>query len=143
MVELGAVVRDLERDEGFRPKLYRDSLNYLTIGFGFMVDPDHPGSIEMPRQVGELWMRLILRDRIDELNVVIPWWKDLTETRKTALLNMAYQLGTGGLLKFRKMLRALEEKDYVTARREALDSRWAQQTPRRAQRIADMLGPDG
>ena len=46
---------------------------------------------------------------------------------------MAFNMGVGGFLAFRQMLRAIE------AAREALDSRWARQVGARAARIADML----
>ena len=142
-MKLDQVVQDLVRDEGFRPKAYRDSLGKLTIGIGFLIDPSEPGAEPMPREVADLWLRIILTRRAEELNVAVPFWTRLTDRRRSALLNMSFQLGTGGLLKFRNMLKSLEMGKYADARREALNSLWAKQTPQRAERIAAMLGPDG
>ena len=52
---------------------------------------------------------------------------------------MGFQLGIGGLLGFRKMWAALERSDYAQAAEEALDSRWAEQTPNRAQEVAEWI----
>jgi len=49
---------------------------------------------------------------------------------------MGFQLGVRGLLNFRRMWTALEQKDYAMAAEEALDSRWAEQTPNRAAEVA-------
>ena len=54
-------------------------------------------------------------------------------------MNMAYQMGVPGLLRFKKMLSALEAGDWKTAEKEALDSLWARQTPRRAREVASLL----
>ena len=59
--------------------------------------------------------------------------------RAIVLLSMAYQMGVGGLLKFRKMLAAIEDNDWPEAEKQALDSRWAKQTPDRAKRHAEIL----
>lgn len=48
------------------------------------------------------------------------------------LLNMAYQLGTNGLFKFKKMLTALNNQSYKEAIKEMEDSIWHRQTPNRA-----------
>lgn len=133
------IVDDLIRDEGFEPFAYRDHLGKLTIGVGFLIDPDEPGRIEMPRAVANLWMLDILKERRRALDAAIPWWTELSDGRQRALLNMAYQLGTAGLLKFKIMLGLLEAQLWKAAADEALDSKWARQTPARAKRVSDLL----
>jgi len=68
-----------------------------------------------------------------------PWWRDLPEPWQRALINMAFQLGVGGLAGFRRMLAALRQRDGPGAMREALDSVWATQTPERAARVAALF----
>lgn len=136
---MNQIVDDLIRDEGFKPKAYRDHLGKLTIGIGFLIDPEEPGAIEMPRAVANLWMLTILNERREALDATIPWWRELSDGRQRALLNMAYQLGTAGLLKFKIMLALLEERIWKAAAEEALDSKWARQTPARAERISELL----
>jgi lysozyme len=52
---------------------------------------------------------------------------------------MAYQMGVDGVLKFKKMMIALQAENYEAAYKEALNSKWAQQTPERAQRVALLI----
>ena len=49
---------------------------------------------------------------------------------------MIFQLGKTGVSKFKNMWKALSELNYVGASFEMLDSRWAKQTPNRAQEMA-------
>ena len=53
--------------------------------------------------------------------------------------HMAYQMGLEGVLNFKKMWAAIEVDDYVTAAAEMINSRWAMQTPARANRLADRM----
>jgi len=50
-----------------------------------------------------------------------------------------FNLGYGGLSKFKNMIAALQSEDYVTASREMLRSKWAKQTGRRATKLASMM----
>ena len=52
---------------------------------------------------------------------------------------MAFNLGIGGLLKFRKMLLALRKKDYQTAAKECLNSNYAKEVKSRAKTIANTI----
>ena len=124
-------------EEGFEPSVYQDSLGFWTIGYGFLVDGKKGGRI--PKAVAEFWLNWEI-DRIERtLFAMYPWWKDLDAVRQDVLLLMAYQLGLGGLSRFRNMIKAIARKDYAIAAREALDSIWAKQTPARARRLARML----
>ena len=49
---------------------------------------------------------------------------------------MAYQLGYPRLRKFKKMRKAVQNKEWALAEIEALNSQWARQTPGRAQVVA-------
>lgn len=52
---------------------------------------------------------------------------------------MCFQLGWVGLKKFKKMLKAMSEKNYSMAAYQCLDSNYAKQTPKRAKRIAKLI----
>lgn len=125
---------DLLRDEGLRLKPYRDSVGKLTIGVGRNLDD--LGITE--REAMDLLANDIARTEV-ELDRALPWWRDLTDGRQRALLNMAFNLGVPRLVGFRRMLAALAGGEYETAAVEALDSQWARQVGDRARRIADLL----
>jgi len=126
------LIRDLIRDEGLRLEAYRDSEGHLTIGVGRLIDP--PGGLN------EEEARYLLNGDIDRamrgLDAHRAWWRDLPEPAQRALLNMAFNLGIRGVLKFQRMLAALRRRNYEAAARECLDSRWAGQVGERAERIA-------
>ena len=55
------------------------------------------------------------------------------------VINMAFQLGLPRLLKFKNFQYHLNKCDYQSASEEMLDSRWAKQTPNRANELADTM----
>ena len=59
--------------------------------------------------------------------------------RYDVLASMCYQLGTYGFSKFKNMILAIHSEDWNKAADEALDSRWAKQTPNRAKRHSEVL----
>ena len=125
------LVKMLEQDEGFKPKPYRCSAGKLTIGYGRNLEDKG-----ISREEASYLLHEDIRDAIKFLDQQLPWWKNLDgEARQEALVNMAFNLG-GRLLGFKKMLAALQSKDYERAADEALDSKWAGQVGQRAQRIA-------
>ena len=65
--------------------------------------------------------------------------KGLNATRRDVLVEMVYQLGAKGVLKFKRMLAALEAGDYETAADEMLDSLAARQTPQRWAELSKLM----
>lgn len=131
---------DLKQDEGWEPSVYKDSLGYWTIGFGFLVDPEKNG--ELPIEVGEYWLKYAAERRWNQLRWLHPWIAQQPDDVQRALANMAYQMGAGGVSNFKNMLAALQAGDREKAAAEALDSRWAIQTPNRAKRVTDLIRGD-
>ncbi len=131
------LVNDLKRDEGWVPHAYQDHLGYWTIGYGFLVDERRDA--RLPRQIAEQWLAHAITTRWSQLTSRHPWIDFQPEDVQRALGNMCYQLGVNGVCNFRKMLAALKRGDRVKAAEEALDSKWATQTPERAKRVTDLI----
>lgn len=129
--------KQLERHEGKVNHAYQDHLGFWTIGIGRLIDQRKGGGLS-DEEINFLfandinWVKHQLRKNL-------PWFEDSTDNVKQALCNMAFQLGIAGLLGFKRMLAALAAKNYELAYKEALDSRWAMQTPERAKEIATLL----
>ena len=132
-----ALRKQLLRHEGEVLHAYEDHLGYLTIGVGRLIDNRRGGGITHDEAM--MLLDNDIRRVIDELESRAPWFKRLDTTRQQAIANMAFQLGVSGLLGFRKMIGALDHGDYRKAADEAMNSRWARQTPNRANEIADMI----
>lgn len=131
------LLAELRRDEGVDRFAYEDSEGFLTIGVGFLVDRRKGGGLT-DEEIDYLLGNRVKR-ALGGLDGAIPWWRNLDPVRRRVLSNMAYQLGTGGVLKFRKALAAIKAADWPTAKAEMLDSAWAKQTPERAERLAEMM----
>lgn len=130
--------QQLTLDEGIKPQVYKDSLGLWTIGIGRLVDASVPGCGLRPDEIQYLFNNDV-KDRIAALGVALPWMYNLDEARQGVLLNMSFQLGVTGLLKFKNTLQLVKESKYVEAATAMLQSKWAKQTPKRAGRLAKQM----
>ena len=67
---IDALIEDLKSDEGWRPSAYSDSLGYLTIGYGFLIDERKGG--EVPREIAEQWLVYAATQRWNALVNIYP-----------------------------------------------------------------------
>lgn len=128
---------EIKEHEGFVEHVYKDSLGYDTIGYGFLVDKGKGGEIPLP--VAEYWLNFKVNQIMERLRRELPWFAAAPDHVQRALVNMSYQMGVSGVLKFRNMLAHLEAGQWVEAGDEALDSRWARQTPNRAAKVVQIM----
>ena len=128
------LIEELKRDEGVRLHPYRCSANKLTIGVGRNIEER---GITM--EESDYLLNNDLTICIEEIESVFTWYYYITDNRKRAIINMVFNLGLTKLLKFKNFIAAMEAKDYVTAGKEMLDSRWAKQVGNRADRLEQMI----
>ncbi len=131
---MSKIVDQIKRDEGLRLKPYHCTEGKLTIGYGRNLE-----DVGISESEAEAMLAADIKNVEDALHQRLPIYTKLSEARVRALTNMGFQLGVGGLLKFKNMIAALERGDWEEAARQALDSRWARQTPERAARVAEQL----
>ena len=77
-----------------------------------------------------------------ELKEIVPNYSYLSSTRQEALVRMARQTTIDGLLTFKRMLAALEKKDYDEASRQMIYSSWARTVGEPAYRLAEAMRTD-
>lgn len=128
----------LTRDEGYEANVYPDSLGYWTIGVGRLVDSRKPGGGLRASEI-DFMLENDIEDRVEALRKALPWFDTLDEARQGVLINMAFQLGTDGLLAFTRTLGYVRTRAWDLAASAMLDSTWAKQTPERAQRLAKQM----
>ena len=131
------VLASLQAEEGFSATAYRDSLGWLTIGYGRLIDERRSGGISEDEAV--VLLRNDITRTVTELRRAVPFFAGLDGPRCAVVIELGFQLGLGGLLGFRRMLAALERGDNEAAADELLDSRYAEQVPARAARYAERL----
>ena len=132
--------QQLIRDEGSVSHAYEDSLGFTTIGVGRLIDARRGGGLS-DSEVDYL-LNNDIAEKTAQVLAALPWASKLSETRRAVLINMAFQLGIGGLLKFKRALGSIEDGQYKEASMEMLDSLWAQQTPERAKRLSKQMESD-
>ena len=128
----------LRRDEGTKATVYKDTLGFDTIGVGRLIDSRKPGAGLRPDEIDYL-LRNDINDRVSALEKALQWFDRLDEARRGALINMAFQLGTAGLLGFKSTLALVAAGKYAEASEQMLKSKWATQTPDRAKRLAEQM----
>lgn len=120
--------------EGLELKPYRCTAEKLTIGVGRNIED---------RGITEDEARYLLKNDIkiveDELLEKKPVVAGLDSVRQRVLVDMGFNLGIPTLLKFQNMWSAIEEEDFERAADEAMDSRWAKQVGRRAERLCQAM----
>jgi len=134
---IAKTTKQLRRHERFVSHAYKDSLGYLTIGYGRLIDKEKNGGIT--KDEAEYLLANDVSGVYEALNRSIPSFKQLNEARQGVLLNMAFQMGAHGLRKFKNTLRLIEAGNYDGAADNMLESLWAQQTPNRAQEMAQQM----
>nr|PMK30649.1 hypothetical protein BCU03_09540 [Vibrio breoganii] len=143
VLEVDLKVEIIKREEGYRRKPYYCSEGYPTIGYGLKIGRRHDVlesyTFTMPPAIAEYWLKC----HIEELEKIMAnhsWYRGLNESRQAIIISMAYQLGIGGLFKFKRMIAAIKNNDFEKVKIEALDSKWAKNdTPLRSRRHADVL----
>jgi lysozyme len=127
----------LIRDEKKVAHAYQDPLGYWTIGVGHLIDERRGGTL--PEFIIDTLLEYDIAQKTRELIAALPWFIELDPPRQGVLVNMAFNLGTAGLLKFAKALGAMRSGSYAEAALHMLDSPWARQVGARAQRLASQM----
>lgn len=118
--------------------MYKDTESHLTIGYGHKVLPNEMEKYK--NGISAIDADLLLAWDIDRtkkdlatLGLSVPKdWEDF-------LIIMTFQLGLGGVKKFRKMIEALKQCQWSEAVKQAKDSLWYRQTPNRVNAMIQEL----
>ena len=124
------LIDDIKQEEGFKGIVYKCTEGFDTIGYGTRL----PLSEKEAEMILEYRLN-ILKDNLSSSLYML----DIDKKAWDILYNMVYQMGVKGVLNFKNMIKALEAKDYKRASDEMLDSKWAKQTPARANRLSKAM----
>tara|TARA_Y100000401_G_scaffold104698_1_gene96735 strand:+ start:229 stop:663 length:435 start_codon:yes stop_codon:yes gene_type:complete len=131
----------IKKHEGFRNKVYKDTLNKRTVGYGHLCVEDW---WEDGKEYTEAELeRVFDKDFETAKNSASNLYKDcsIEDEAKGIIIEMVFQLGPTGVSKFKKMWVALKNNppNYKEAAVQMLDSRWAKQTKNRAESLAKQM----
>ena len=134
----------IHKHEGVVYAIYKDHLGHRTFGVGHLITIDDPewfqpeGTTVNEDRVMDVYMD-DLATAFTTVKRLVPDICSHPEDVQLVLTNMAFNLGQHRLSGFKRMLKAVEEKNYKLASVEMLDSRWAKQVSRRANELSLMM----
>ena len=128
------LLESIKINEGFEPRVYKDTLGIDTIGYGFAIK-----DLYLDEDIAQQ----ILEKKVNKLLKVVDsrfdWFKFMPDEIKEVVVEMCYQLGVNGFSKFKKTIKLLSERNFTKASTEMLDSLWAKQTPNRALKLSNIV----
>ena len=141
-MDMSRLLESVKKHEGYRNKVYLDTLGKRTVGVGHLCVEDF---WEDDKEYEEKFLMTILehdlqsaikgaQDLMSENGCI-----DIDEIAEELIIEMVFQLGKTGVSKFRNMWKHLSALEYSSAASEMLDSRWAKQTPNRAQAMSAQM----
>jgi len=134
MIDIDKMKAELTFDEGSRLRPYKDTVGKLTIGVGRNLDDNG-----ISKDEEALMLSNDIRRTIEELNFALPWWVNVDATRQRVMVNMAFNLGMKKFLGFKNTLSLIQAGKYADAASAMMDSLWAKQVGKRAERLAEMM----
>lgn len=149
MLDMPEMITRLKLHEGCSLTPYKCPAGKLTIGIGRNTE-DNPFTAEELRVVGD-WKHGITREAahylcrndiercIADLKKNLKWFDGLDKERKYALIDLCFNMGIRTLLTFKKTLASIACGNYRTAAEQLLQSKYASQVGKRAQRIAKLI----
>ena len=144
---LNELLEELKREEGFRDRVYQCTAGVDTVGYGFNVAyltkkelELNGGFIEpMSKEVATEILKLKVKKLIKSVDEIYSWIDNLPEVVKIGIYDMIYQLGAKGFGSFVNTQKYLRVLDYDKAIENIKSSKWAKQTPRRANNLIRRL----
>ena len=150
------LLRELERDERFLPRVYLDTAVPPRRTAGIGRNLDNVGIRPAETHALGITVDSIVRDGITRpqalylcncdvavachaLDAHLPWWRALDPIRQRVMLNWCFNIGIGGLLGFKNTLAAIERHDWPAAVAGMKASKWNTQVGHRAERLEQAM----
>tara|TARA_R100001086_G_scaffold222558_2_gene140140 strand:- start:878 stop:1327 length:450 start_codon:yes stop_codon:yes gene_type:complete len=134
----------LKVDEGCVNSIYLDHLNLPTLGIGHLInewDEEYGKPVGTPvseERVNELFEKDV-QVTIEECEQLFGNFQELPEEVQQILANMMFNLGRPRLSKFRKLCKAVAERNWQECAAQMHDSKWRTQVPNRAERLISRM----
>lgn len=122
------------RHEGIKLRPYPCPAGKMTIGVGRNLEDNG-----ITKEEALMMMRHDILLAFGELSAHVPIFSQLSTARQSVLIDMHFNLGLPRLLKFEKMLEAVDSLDFEKVASEMLNSTWAKQVKGRAVELAEMM----
>jgi len=132
------LMRTIERYEGFRQFPYKCTAGKTTIGIGRNLDDKGITYAE-----AKMLLKHDLANCQWDLENIFPKFNSYPGPVQEVLMNMRFQLGYGGFRSFKRMIAAVIQEDYIKAASEMRNSKWYEQTTKRAEDLSTIMEKQG
>lgn len=140
------IISLLNYEEGFSAKPYYCSAGYPTIGIGQRIGPKGAPlklyEFTVSKPLAAVWLAEKVKETLADMDKypnIRAAMAVCNEPRQAILISMAYQIGADGLSKFTNTLKYVATQNWHAAQAGMLASKWAKQTPNRANRHATQM----
>ncbi len=133
----------IKAHEGFRNKVYEDTLGKRTVGYGHLCVEDH---WDDNKEYDETYLNEIFEKDFENAlynSRTLIGNRNINYIAQGIVCEMVFQLGIGNVSKFKKMFAALETENYEEAANQMIDSKWHKQTKSRCEHLASMMKTSG
>lgn len=127
------LLEQLELHEGRRRFAYMDTVGKITVGIGRNLSDKGLSDDEI-----DYLLANDVKECITDLQS-FPWFQALDPVRRNVVIDMRFNLGPSRFRGFKRMLRALDAKDYHLAARSMRESLWYRQVKSRGVRLVQMM----
>ena len=131
------LIKMIKIHEGLSLYCYDDSLGFKTIGYGRCIDKRKGDGITQEEA------QYLLQNDINKCEMELAhfsWFMQMDSIRQDVIVELCFNIGLTGVLKFLQMIASIEKKDYEAASMHLLNSEWASQVgPNRSENMAKRL----
>jgi len=132
----------IKQHEGLSLTIYPDVLGYSTIGYGHKCSSAEIQKYKdgiTKEEAEAIFQDDFAKKSAQAKAIAGDNWKKLNEARQGVIIEMVFQLGMGGVLKFKRMWAAIDAGDYDEAAAQMIESVWHKQTRTRCEDLAAIM----
>ena len=130
------LIKRIKKNEGFSSTAYKDQLGFLTIGYGHLILPNEKHLIKTKLSKEKL-EKIFIKDFKNTIKDYEKYLKKKAYNKKEEelLIEMVFQIGIKGVLRFKKLLSNMRKKNEYLVCFEMMNSLWYKQTPKRVKAL--------
>ena len=135
---------ELKIDEGCKYETYLDHLGLPTAGIGHLLtgkdaEYDKPIGTAVSKERVDEWFEQDIQMTMNDCKKVFDDWDSMNEEVRLIMANMMFNLGYPRFCKFKKMIQAVKDGNWIEAGNQMQDSRWYKQVTNRADRLINRM----
>jgi len=140
LINIKEVSEKIKKNEGYSNKIYYDKLGNSTIGYGHLVKKNEKFTENkkyLKKELNDLFKKDLSKAIKDYNELFIK--ENLPKHISEVLVEMIFQLGSKNFLTFKKMIKAIKNKNFISASKEMKKSLWYKQTPIRVLKLSKIM----